>query len=55
MLYGFKIQFEEIKDDKGNVIDYEGHFLYADRGTLNTIEEVAVHMADLIDRNGYVI
>ena len=38
-----------VLDENGNVTDYEGHFLYADRGTLNTIEEVAVYMADLMD------
>ena len=43
------LQFEEVMDTNGNVTDYEGHFLYADRGTLNTIEEVAVYMADLMD------
>ena len=43
------LEFEEVTDANGTVVDYEGHFLYADRGTLNTIEEVAVHMADLID------
>jgi len=43
------LQFEETTDDKGNVTDYEGHFLYADRGQLNTIEDVAVYIADLMD------
>src|SRR6056300_265741 len=43
------LEFTEVLDNEGKVIDYEGFFLYADRGTLNTIEEVAVHMADLID------
>ena len=43
------LEFEEVLDENGNVIDYEGHFLYADRGTLNTIEDVAVYIADLLD------
>jgi len=43
------LQFEEVKDENGTVTDYEGHFLYADRGTLNTIEDVAVYIADLMD------
>ena len=43
------LQFEEVKDKDGTVLDYEGHFLYADRGTLNTIEDVAVYIADLMD------
>ena len=43
------LEFTEVLDESGRVADYEGFFLYADRGTLNTIEEVAVYMADLID------
>ena len=43
------LEFNEVKDANDNVIDYEGHFLYADRGTLNTIEDVAVYIADLLD------
>lgn len=44
---GFK--FNEIKDEAGNVIDYEGFFIYTDRGTLNTIEDVAAFILDLMD------
>jgi hypothetical protein len=43
------LQVEEVTDENGNVTDYEGHFLYADRGQLNTIEDVAVYIADLMD------
>ena len=43
------LQVEEVKDENGTVTDYEGHFLYADRGQLNTIEDVAVYIADLMD------
>ena len=44
------LEFEEMVDEStGEIIDYEGFFLYADRGTLNTIEDVAVYMADLMD------
>ena len=43
------LQFEEVVDKDGTVVDYEGHFLYADRGQLNTIEDVAVYIADLMD------
>jgi hypothetical protein len=43
------LQFEEVVDSDGTVLDYEGHFLYADRGILNTIEDVAVYIADLMD------
>lgn len=31
------LEFEEVKDDKGTVIDYEGHFLYADRGDRKSV------------------
>jgi hypothetical protein len=44
------LQFEEIVDETtGEILDYEGFFLYADRGTLNSIEDVAVFIADLMD------
>ena len=43
------LQFDEVTDKDGNVVDYEGFFLYADRGQLNTIEDVAVYIADLMD------
>lgn len=43
------LEFEEEVDKEGNVVDYKGHFLYADRSNLNTIEEVAGYMADLMD------
>jgi hypothetical protein len=43
-------QFSEVFDEEtGELIDYEGFFLYADRGTLNTIEDVATYIADLMD------
>lgn len=45
---GFK--YEEVVDtDSGEVVDYQGHFLYVDRGTLNTIEDVAEFINDLLD------
>ena len=43
------LQFEEVRGDSGEIEDYQGFFLYADRGSLNTIEDVAVFIADLID------
>lgn len=44
------IEFEEIVDKKtGEILDYQGFFLYNDRATLNTIEDVAVYIADLLD------
>jgi hypothetical protein len=43
-------QFNEVFDgDTGELVDYEGFFVYADRGNLNTIEDVAAYMADLMD------
>jgi hypothetical protein len=44
------LQFQEVVDEStGEITDYEGFFLYADRGTLNTIEDVATYIADLLD------
>lgn len=44
------VQFEEIIDpETGEVTGYDGFFLYADRGNLNTIEDVAAYIADLLD------
>lgn len=43
------LKFEEELDENGQVVDFKGHFLYADRSSLNTIEEVAVYIADLMD------
>ena len=42
---GLKVKL--IKDDEGNVIDYEGNFIYVDRETLHTIEDVAAFIMDL--------
>ena len=33
----------------GEIVDYEGFFLFVDRGTLNSIEDVAAYILDLID------
>lgn len=44
------LQVEEVYDEEtGELLNYEGFFLYADRGNLNTIEDVAAYMADLMD------
>jgi len=40
---------EVVDEETGEITDYKGFFLYADRGTLNTIEDVAVYILDLID------
>jgi hypothetical protein len=36
-------------EETGEITDYDGFFIYADRGTINTIEDVAVFILDLID------
>ena len=41
------LQVNLIKDDEGNVVDYEGNFIYVDRETLHTIEDVAAFIMDL--------
>lgn len=41
--------FEPVTDANGDIVDYKGFFLYADRSRLNTIEDVAVFILDLID------
>ena len=44
------LEVEEVVDEEtGEITDYKGFFLYADRGTINTIEDVAVYILDLID------
>jgi hypothetical protein len=49
-------QIENVLDENNNTTDYKGFFLYADRGTLNTIEDVAEFIADLLDeqRKGHL-
>jgi hypothetical protein len=43
-------QTEDVVDtETGEITDYKGFFLYADRGSLNTIEDVAEFIADLLD------
>jgi hypothetical protein len=41
--------FDEVLDENGTVIDYNGFFIYADREKLNTIEDVAAFVLDLLD------
>jgi len=44
------LEFSPVVDQAtGEILDYEGFFLYADRGTLNTIEDVSAYILDLID------
>ena len=43
-------EMEPIVDEAtGEIIDYKGFFLYVDRGSLNTIEDVAAFIADLLN------
>ena len=43
------LEFNEIKDEEGKVIDYEGFFIYVDRSSLNTVEDVSSFIADLLN------
>jgi hypothetical protein len=44
------LEFSPVVDQTtGEILDYEGFFLYADRGTLNTIEDVSAYILDLLD------
>jgi hypothetical protein len=44
------VKVDEIVDkNTGEVVDYDGFFIYADRGNLNTIEDVAAFIMDLLD------
>jgi hypothetical protein len=44
------LQVETVADEEtGEVVDYRGQFIYVDRENLNTIEDVAVFILDLID------
>jgi len=45
---GFKVE-EEVDKETGEIINYDGFFLYADRGNLNSIEDVAAFINDLLD------
>ena len=47
-MMGFEV--DEIFDEEtGELVDYEGQFLYVDRETLHTIEDVAAFILDLMD------
>jgi len=45
---GFQVE-DVVDESTGEVLDYKGFFLYVDRGTLGTIEDVASFIADLLD------
>ena len=44
------MEVNEVVDEKtGEIVNYDGNFIYVDRETINTIEDVAVFILDLID------
>jgi hypothetical protein len=44
------LQINEVVDkETGEILDYNGFFLYADRETIHTIEDVAAFVLDLLD------
>jgi hypothetical protein len=44
------LEFNEVADEEtGEVIDYNGFFIYADRSNLNSVEDVAAFISDLLD------
>ena len=45
---GFMVE-DVVDEDTGEITNYKGFFLYADRSSLNTIEDVAEFIADLLD------
>lgn len=45
---GFEIE-ETADPETGEVVDYKGFFIYVDRTSLNTIEDVGAFIADLLD------
>ena len=42
-------EMNEVLDKEGNIIDYDGFFIYKDRGKLSSIEDVADFMVDILD------
>ena len=45
---GFQCEAEP-DSDTGEIMNYKGFFLYVDRSTLNSIEDVSAFMADILD------
>jgi hypothetical protein len=42
-------QLDDILDENGDVIDHEGFFIYRDRSTLNSIEDISAFILDLLN------
>jgi len=47
-MMGFEVN-EIFDENTGELIDYEGQFIYVDRESINTIEDVAAFILDLMD------
>ena len=47
-MMGLKVD-EVVDEDTGEIIDYKGNFLYVDRETIHSIEDVAGFILDMID------
>lgn len=45
---GFQMD-DVIDEETGEIVDYKGFFLYRDRSTLNSIEDIATFMLDIMD------
>jgi hypothetical protein len=45
---GFEVN-EVVDEETGEILDYEGFFIYADRETLNSIEDVASFIGTMLD------
>lgn len=45
---GFEVN-EVVDEDTGEIVDYDGFFIYVDRQTINSIEDVAGFIGDLLD------
>ena len=43
------LQFEEVADQDGVVVDYKGFFMYIDREKLTCIEDVSAFILDMLD------
>lgn len=43
------LEMDEVVDEETGEVKYEGSFIYADRSSLNTIEDVAEFIADLLN------
>jgi len=48
MQMGLEVE-TEVDEETGEVVGYSGNFIYVDRETLNTIEDVAAFIMDIID------